>query len=487
MKPVQRRRCIMDSIWSRTCHIPRREKLRGEVRSQAAVIGAGMAGILIASALQEAGLEVKVLEARRIAGGQSRNTTAKITAQHGLIYRRLIDDVGMDRARQYAQANQEAVDSLRRIVADRGIDCDFEERSAYVYGNGLEQLERELTAARMLGLPASFVERPELPAAAAGAVAFSNQAQFNPLKFIGSLSQEMKIYEESPVKEIRENRLITLEGWLEAEHIIFACHYPFVNFPGMYFTRMHQERSYVLALEVERPLEGMWISAEKGGYSLRNYKGMQFIGGENHRAGENREGGCYDRLRRKAAELFPGSRELACWSAQDCITADGIPYIGGFSQDRPNWYVATGFNKWGMSSSMVSAKLIRSMVLGEKPACAEVFDPGRFDVDTVAGAVAEGVQAVKGYAKRFSQIPAKAAAGIAPGQGGIVFLEGEKLGVYRDGEGRLHPVDIRCPHLGCQLEWNSDELSWDCPCHGSRFDAYGHIISGPAQEDAGGR
>ena len=169
------------------------------------------------------------------------------------------------------------------------------------------------------------------------------------------------------------------------------------------------------------------------------------------------------------------------------MSADGIPYIGRFSQERPGWYVATGFNKWGMSSSMVSAMLIRDMILGKENSDGEVFDPGRFDVETLSAVVAEGAQAVKGLTKRFFQIPSEAASEIAPGQGGIVFLKGEKLGAYRDKEGKLHAVDIRCPHLGCQLEWNSDELSWDCPCHGSRFDAYGKLISGPAQENIAGK
>ena len=185
----------MDSIWSKTCRIPRREKLKGAAKTQAAVIGAGMAGILIASALQEAGAEVSVLEAERIAGGQSRNTTAKITSQHGLIYQRLISDLGREKARQYAMANQEAVDSLRRLASDKQIDCDIEERSSYVYGNSLEQLEAETEAARSLGLPASFREGGELPVPAAGAVAFSAQAQFHPLKFIRALSEKLTIYE----------------------------------------------------------------------------------------------------------------------------------------------------------------------------------------------------------------------------------------------------------------------------------------------------
>lgn len=477
----------MESVWSKTCDIPGRDRLKGEIKTEAAVIGAGMAGVLIASALQAAGVKTVVLEAERIAGGQSRNTTAKITAQHGMIYRRLIEDFGHEKAGQYARANLRAVEAYRRIIEERGIDCDFQEQRAYVYGNSREELEAEAAAAVSLGLPASFIEEPKLPLPAAAAVAFSGQGQFHPLKFIKAMAERLEIYEHSPVKEAEGDLLICPEGRVEAEHIIFACHYPFVNFPGMYFARMYQERSYVLALEVERPLDGMWISAEEGGYSMRTHGGLQFLGGENHRTGENRRGGCYERLRRKAAELFPGSRELACWSAQDCMSADGIPYIGRFSQDRPGWYVATGFNKWGMSSSMVSAMLIRDLILGRENPNLEVFDPGRFDEETLSAAVAQGAQAVKGLTKRFFQIPSEADSEIAPGQGGIVFLKGEKLGAYRDKEGRLHAVDIRCPHMGCQLEWNSDELSWDCPCHGSRFDAYGHLISGPAQENIAGK
>lgn len=475
----------MESVWSKSCDIPGRPGLRGEIKTQAAVIGAGMAGVLIASALKEAGMEVVVLEADRIAGGQSRNTTAKISAQHGLIYRRLIEDYGRERAEQYAGANLEAVKNFRRLIERRGIHCDFEERCAYVYGNSRERLEAETVAARALGLPAAFVEKPELPFPAQAAVAFSGQAQFHPLKFIRAMAKELEIYEHSPVKEIRENRLITPDGTVQAENIIFACHFPFINFPGMYFARMYQERSYVIALEAAPQVNGMWIGAEEGGCSMRNYGELLFLGGENHRAGENPGGGCYDRLRKRAAKWFPGCREVAHWSAQDCMSADGIPYIGRFSQDKSNWYVATGFNKWGMSSSMASAMILKDLILGRPNPYAPVFDPGRVDLETVTGVVAEGAQAVKALAKRFFQIPAKAAADILPGQGGIVFLDGEKLGVYRDPEGKLHPVDIRCPHLGCQLEWNSDELSWDCPCHGSRFDAYGKLISGPAQEDTG--
>lgn len=473
----------MDSIWSQSCKMREREYLPGDLEVETAVIGAGMAGILTAFALQEAGCHVVVLDAGRIAGGQTRNTTAKITAQHGMIYQTLIKTMGMDRARQYAQANQSAVHAYKAMITDKDIDCDFEERSAYVYGNDAQQLQEEARAAAELGLPAAFVTDLKISAPAVGAVKFKHQAQFHPLKFLSHISDGLTIYERTPVQTVEDDRLMTPYGTVKAKHIVFACHFPFLNVPGMYFARMHQERSYVLALSNAPQLDGMYISAEQGGWSFRNYGELLLIGGENHRAGENREGGRYERLRQKAREWFPESREVSHWSAQDCITPDGVPYIGRYAASRPNWYVATGFQKWGMTTSMVSALILRDMICGKENPYAQVFDPGRFEAAALPGMAAEGGQAVKGLVKRFFQIPAEAASEIPAGHGGIVFLNEEKVGVYKENDGTLHAVDIRCPHLGCQLEWNPDEKSWDCPCHGSRFDCYGRLISGPAQED----
>lgn len=473
----------MKSIWSQSCNIRERECLPGNLEVEAVIIGAGMAGILTAFALQEAGCQVVVLDAGQIGSGQTRNTTAKITSQHGMIYQKLTQTLGMDAARQYAQANQSAVRAYEAIIKAKHIDCDFAVRSAYVYGNDARLLQEEAQAAIGLGLPASFVTDQKIPAPAVGAVKFEHQAQFHPLKFLKPISDGLTIYEHTPVQNVEGDLLTTPYGTVKAKHIVFACHFPFINIPGMYFARLHQERSYVLALDNAPQVEGMYICAEEGGWSFRNYGELLLMGGENHRSGENGQGGRYEHLRQKAREWFPESREVAHWSAQDCITPDGVPYIGRYAASRPNWYVATGFQKWGMTTSMVSAMILRDMICGKESPYAQVFDPGRFEAAALPGMAADGGQALKGLVKRFFQIPAEAASEIPPGHGGIVFLNGEKVGVYKEDNGTLHAVDIRCPHLGCQLEWNPDEKSWDCPCHGSRFDRYGRLISGPAQKD----
>ena len=473
----------MESIWSQSCKIRERERLPDDMEVETAVIGAGMAGILTAFALQEAGCQVVVLEADRIGSGQTRNTTAKITSQHGMIYQKLIKTFGVDAARQYAQANESAIRAYKAIIKTHHIDCDLEERSAYLYGNDARLLQEEAQAAAELGLPAAYVTDLKIPVPAVGAVRFDRQAQFHPLRFLKHISDGLTVYEHTPVQTVEGDLLTTPYGTVKAKHIVFACHFPFINVPGMYFARLHQERSYVLALADAPQVEGTYISAEKGGWSFRNCGEFLLMGGENHRTGENGKGGRYERLRQKAREWFPNSREVAHWSAQDCITPDGVPYIGRYAASRPNWYVATGFQKWGMTTSMVSAMIVRDMICGKENPYAQVFDPGRFEAAALPGIAAEGGQAVKGLVKRFFQIPAEAASEIPAGHGGIVFLNGEKVGIYKENDGTLHAVDIRCPHLGCQLEWDPDEQSWDCPCHGSRFDRYGHLISGPAQED----
>ncbi len=475
----------MESVWSDTIKIEERPALAMDLNVEAAVIGGGMAGILTAFFLKRQGIETVVLEADRIGSGATKNTTAKITAQHDLIYDRLITEKGLLRAKQYAAANSQAIDEYRRIISEKSIDCDFSECFAHLYtSENADVLYREAEAALRAGINAEFTTNTELPFPVKGALRFSGQAIFNPLKFLEAMSRDLNVYEHTKVKKVDYNLISTENASVRAKHIVFASHFPFINVPGYYFARMHQGRSYVLALENAASFDGTYEGIDADGVSLRNYGGMTLLGGGDHRTGENSEGGKYKLLRQKAAEFWPESKERFFWSAQDCMTPDSVPYIGRFSRSRPDWFVCTGFGKWGMTSSMVSAILISRIIAGEKYPDRAVFSPQRQITAPAAKAMAKnGLKAVKGLGRSAFDLPNENFKDLTKGHGGIVEYRGKKYGVYKGSDGSSFIVDIICPHLGCQLEWNPDELSWDCPCHGSRFDIFGKLIDNPAQDD----
>jgi glycine/D-amino acid oxidase-like deaminating enzyme/nitrite reductase/ring-hydroxylating ferredoxin subunit len=454
------------------------------MRADAAVIGAGMAGILAATLLAQQGLKTVVLEAKTIAGGVTQGTTAKITSQHNLIYKKLIDAFGEEKAAQYAAANQNAIAKYKEIIDQNGIDCDFEQKNAFVYSlDDPKIIQSEVNAAQRIGIPAAFTEKTGLPFGTAGACMFPDQAQFHPLKFIAALAEGLTILEHTMAKEIDGKEIHTDGGTLHADFIVVATHYPFINMPGYYFLKMHQQRSYFIALENASPVDGMYIEAGGDGFSFRDYKNLLLLGGANHRTGENKDGGKYDIIRKTGGEWYPGATEKAFWSAQDCMTLDGVPYIGRYALTTPDMYVATGFNKWGMTGSMAAAMILADMIAGRKNEWADVFSPQRMDIlPSAKNFASNAAETVSALADEIFMVPKETLAQIKEGDAGIVESHGEKVGVFRSEDGQAHIVTTKCAHLGCQLAWNPDENTWDCPCHGSRFDTDGNVIGNPAMK-----
>lgn len=455
----------MKSIWTDTAEFTERKPLHGNITVQAAVIGGGIAGILIAWQLRQRGVDVVILEEERICTGQTGCTTAKITCQHNLIYDRLIRQFGRERARLYAKANLAAVGEYEKLIRERKIDCDFSRQTSWLFSTEkVDGVEREAGAARLLGINAEYTTYTGLPFKVKGAVKFEQQAQFHPLKFLKVLAAELTIYEHTRVisleggnvirgRTAEKTSLITDRGVVTASQVVFACHYPFVNFPGLYFARLHQERSYVVALENARMPEGIYLGVDGDKFSLRKAGDLTLLGGCSHRTGGNRGGGEYDVLLEKAQQWFPGSREVKRWSAQDCMSLDGIPYIGRFAASKPHWYVATGFNKWGMTSAMVASGIIPDLICGTENVYAPVFSPQRFNLNASAGNLLCNL-----------------------GISSAGLVKGAIAGLNTKGK-----VTKRCSHLGCKLEWNADENTWECPCHGSCFADDGTKLEGPAQ------
>ncbi|NLO09956.1 MAG: FAD-dependent oxidoreductase [Clostridiales bacterium] len=474
-----------------------RPSLKGEISTEVAVIGGGMAGVLIAYLLQQRGVPVVVIECRKAGGGITKNTTAKITSQHSLIYKKLLSYKGEQRTWEYAMANQLAIDKYQEIIKKLQIDCDYEVLPNYIYTLDDEQkIRQEVDAALKLGLPASFTKETTLPFKVKAAIRFDNQAQFHPLKFLDGVAETLKIYENTRVTQINKNGLIITEsehngsfrGSVKAKKVVIATHYPFINVPGYYFIRLHQERSYLTALEgcgqAKDNLDGMYLDADQNGFTFRKYKDYLILGGGYHRTGQYQPINSYGKLENAARKWYPGSKVKYTWSAQDCMTPDAVPYIGRYSIRTPNIYVATGFNKWGMTSSMVSAMIISDMITGKENEYRKVFTPRRLMLSGSRVLIKDAAIITVSLLEEHLKIPHDKLKNIEKGKAGVVRHDGQRVGVYRDNDDKYYFVTTKCPHLGCKLEWNQNEMTWDCPCHGSRFDYQGKMIDNPAMRDA---
>ena len=413
--------------------------LRSHIKTDVLIIGGGMAGLLCGYRLQKNGVSCVIAEAAEIAGGTTGNTTAKVTSQHGLCYRNLISRFGHGIAGLYLEANEQALLDLRNLC--RQIDCDWKDQDNFIYTTkDLQKLEKELSALNVLGYPASLEKDLPLPFPTLGGVKFPRQGQFHPRKFLSDIVPMLTIYEHTPVRLLEKNRAVTDFGSITAEKIIVATHFPFLNKHGSFFLKLYQQRSYVLALEHAPAFEGMYLDEQENGLSFRHWGSCLLLGGGGHRTGKT--GGGWKVLEDKAQLFYPNAGITHRWAAQDCMSLDGMPYIGQYSAGTPNLYVATGFNKWGMTTSMAAAGLLTDLILGRKNPYEEVFSPSR---------------------------------NMLHPQLGINLMESTK--------NLLSLSPKRCPHLGCALKWNPQEHSWDCPCHGSRFTEDGKLLDNPATRD----
>ncbi len=414
--------------------------MEGDIKTDVLVVGGGLAGLLCAWKLKQQGIDCVLIEADRVMRGVSRNTTAKITSQHGLVYHKLLHRFGAEITRAYFDANENAIAQYAKMA--QKIDCNFERKNNYIYAlDSNEKIERELAALEKLSIRAQFAKDLPIPLAVRGAVCFENQAQFDPLKFAAGLLPDLTVFEHTPAREFAPNTVTTERGKITASKIIMATHFPLMNKHGGYFLKMYQQRSYVIALRNAADVDGMYLDAAEKGLSFRNFGNLLLLGGGGHRTGK--QGGCWNELENFSKIHYPAARRLCRWAAQDCMTLDEMPYIGRYSRGTTDLYVATGFNKWGMTTSMVAADVLTDMVMGRRNAFEAVFDPSR------------------------SMLRPQL----------LVNAAESTLNL-------LIPTKPRCPHLGCALKWNPQEHSWDCSCHGSRFTKGGVLLDGPATGNA---
>ncbi len=429
----------MESIWKNDLPRVRFDTLNGNKSTDVLIIGGGIAGILCAHRLKNAGVDCMLAEAREICCGITQNTTAKITLQHGAVYDKMIRRFGEKKARLYAEAQRKACREYAKLCEN--IDCDYETRDSYVYSLGDRgTIEKEVAALKRLGVNAEFSNARELPFSVAGAVRVKDQAQFHPLKFLFSIARALPIYENTKVVELMSHKAITNRGDISYKKLIVATHFPMLNKHGLYPLKLYQHRSYVLALKGAKNVRGMYVDEADTGLSFRNYGELLLLGGGGHRTGK--QGGCWQELEDFTKKHYKNAETVGKWATQDCMTLDDVPYIGQYSRSTPDVFVAAGFNKWGMTNAMVAADILCDLVRGKANPHAAVFDPSR-----------------------------------------TMLHPQLAVNAFESAVGLLTPTAPRCPHLGCALKYNRAEHSWDCPCHGSRFTESGELIDNPATDD----
>ncbi len=446
------------------------------------IIGGGITSLLCAYNLLKSGVnKVSIFEKHQIGSGTTAGTTAKITSQHSLIYAKLLKSLGNELALDYANSNQLAIDEYETLISSNSIDCDFQRKNCFLYTLDdlhVGDLEEEAFASSNLGIHSRFEQSLPLPLDVKGAVRFTDQAQFHPLKFVNALADMVvslggEILEHTEALTFDNHSVTTAHGVFDADHIVICTHYPLLNKKGGYFLKLFQTRSYAMALKLAQHtniihtttprFEGMYRDIDDRGLSFRWAKGedgddLLLLGGLGHKTGHKGSHSHYNNLQNTANQLFPGGEIVSRWSAQDCMTHDSVPYIGRFHQDYPNLYVATGFNKWGMTSAMVASGLIGDLIRTGKSNYADVYNPQRKDLSL----------SIASFAKETLDITANLALGYLTPR------------TKKQPAANTLRITARCRHMGSALHYNKDENSWDCPAHGSRFDAHGQVLEGPA-------
>ena len=473
-------------------------QLDKDIDVEVAIVGGGITGITAAYALVKEGFDVAVIEASSLLSGTTGHTTAKISAQHGLIYDELINHFGMEQTKLYYQANMEARKFIEECIQLHGIECEFQTEDAYIYTNDqteVTKLKKEAKAYEALGIDGGYIDKIPLTIPIIGAVVMKDQAQFHPLKYLDHLLKYIQeagaqIYENTVAIDMVNGDPATVNikngAKVRAKYVISASHFPFHDGQA-YFSRLYPKRSYVVAAKSAQTFPGgMYISAEKPTRSIRsvNINGEEalLVVGDGHKTGQGEpEIGHYEALEAFAKESFAAKEFLYRWSAQDLETPDKVPYIGRISEGNPNIFIASGYRKWGMSHGTAAGLLISDLIIGKENPYENLYIPTRFNADpSLKNIVKENLNVAAHLIGGKLERPDKEIKDIKEGEGAAITIKGRRAGAYKTESGELFVVETTCTHMGCEVNWNSGDSTWDCPCHGSRFSYEGEVVEGPA-------
>ena len=474
----------MQSIWNGVKESDHKLSLDKDIKRDIVIVGGGISGLLMGYRLMQSGREATLIEANTLYSGVTHNTTAHLDAMQGYVYSDLIK-TSPQKAKLYFQSQLDAIEEYQKIIDTYKIDCDFKRLDSFMFTiNDMKKLEEEYNALKEIGADVELVKEKMLNIDIQGAIKLKNQAQFHPIKFLEKLPKEYEIIENTRVLKVdtKNKILYTQKAEIHANIIIIATGFPIIDIPGFYFLKMYKSSSYSIAFKGAK-LDAVYQSDLENGLTYRGYDDYVIMGGLDHRTGRLNHKDKFNRLREKAELSFGKELEYThTWTANDCITADGVPYAGQYSKSRKDIYVMTGYNKWGMTNSMASSKVICDLITQKPNKFIDLFSPQRKKTNP-AHCVVNLLSTVKNLVFKPVSFPDRNVDALKPGEGDIVLYEGRKKAVYRDLDNRLYVVEPLCSHLKCQLKFNSETKTWDCPCHGSRFDIYGKIVVSPTTKN----
>lgn len=484
-----------ESFWHQTKKLSNYPQLHQSLNIDVAVIGGGIAGILTAYEMAKTSKSVALIEARELLHGTTGSTTAKLSAQHNLIYDELIHRHGKETAHLYYQANMQGIDKIEKMANEHQIDCDLRKQDAYVYTQSKEEVENVKKETEAYGeLDIHGGNTTEIPANidVEAAVVMHDQYEFHPVAFLSGIIEQLEemgvqIYEQTPVKEVRDGEPVvvgtTTGHTIECGQAICATHYPIHDPESFYAKSMKPEISFALACKGDSAFpEGMYINCDSDKRTFRTMRidGEEYmlVGGESHLIGDgSSDQQRYEALVAFAEDTFNVQEVTAHWSSHDLITKDRIPFIGRIHPEEANVFVATGFSKWGLANAAIGAELLYDLIMENENPYEELYEPHRTIPD------AEQLQKKESAAHRGTSVHEETVENLAEDSATIIKDENDKnIGVYKDQQGTLHYLSISCTHMGCDVGWNDGDKTWDCPCHGSRFAAQGEVVAGPATE-----
>ncbi|UOQ85818.1 FAD-dependent oxidoreductase [Gracilibacillus salinarum] len=488
------------SIWLDT-EIKPFQPLHDSLQTDVTIIGGGITGVLTAYHLAKQGVKVVLLERDRLSQSTTGHTTAKITAQHDLIYDELIQHFGEENASLYYQSQKEAMAFYHKTIKMFQINCHYQQEHAYLYTNqpnNREKLEKESEAYQKLAIEGTLVDQIPFSFPHLKALRMNTQAQFDPRTFLKTIVAEIEkyqghIYERTTAVDIdyQSNTIVrTARGHnIITDNVVVATQFPFYEGKAFYSTRMYPSRSYVVGFTSSEAYPGgMYLDVDQPIRSIRHVqkedKTIWLLGGQAHKTGQQQQhADPYTELTQFANRYLRSQAFHYQWSAQDYETLDKLPYIGALNKRHPNVFVATGYRKWGMTNSAVAAQLLADLIVGKENPYKKLYQPQRFHADPDLKAFMRNnsdvaTEFIKGKLSKTDRVEQ-----LKPNSSAKIKHDGKTIGVYKDDDDQLHAVDPTCTHLGCECNWNQSEKSWDCPCHGSRFNYDGKVIEGPATKN----